>query len=96
MQSTILLSVVLLDLFLMAREGKCAKPQVSAAIEHRLAMKERAILNSNLMNTIGICRVPRPQIIYPKKSNNKLYYPRGTVGDTAGCQFHLTERKFCL
>ena len=75
------LSFMLLDLFIVV-DG--AKPPQSAAAEHRMLMQDRAILHVNLMNTIGLCRDPRPLIIYPPATNNKIYYPRGTV-----CQFAM-------
>lgn len=77
MQTTTLLSLVIIDLFFVSANG--AKAPQSAASEHRMVMQDRAILHINLMNTAGMCRHPRPVIIYPQASNNKIYYPRGTV-----------------
>lgn len=53
--------------------------QHSTIAEHRLIMQDRAILHINLMNTVGLCRDPRPLIVYPPSSTNKIFYPRGTV-----------------
>lgn len=77
MQVTTVFSVVVFDLFFATVSG--AKAPQSAASEHRMVMQDRAILHANLMNTAGMCRDPRPVIIYPQASNNKIYYPRGTV-----------------
>lgn len=83
MQRSTILSVVIIDFFIMyiSSQVECAKPtfQQSAAAEHRMIMQDRAILHVNLMNTVGLCRDPRPVIIYPPASHNKVYQPRGTV-----------------
>ncbi|KAH9420843.1 hypothetical protein DERP_001274 [Dermatophagoides pteronyssinus] len=63
--------------------------QHSTIAEHRLIMQDRAILHINLMNTVGLCRDPRPLIVYPPSSTNKIFYPRGTIihrcSDQTGC-----------
>lgn len=59
--------------------------------EHRLIMQDRAILHINLMNTNGLCRDPRPLVIYPPSTPNKIYYPRGTVSN-----FILNVKLFLL
>lgn len=70
-------SLDILLLFIFTVNG--AKAPQNAASEHRMVMQDRAILHVNLMNTAGMCRDPRPVIVYPQATNNKIYYPRGTV-----------------
>lgn len=61
----------------------------SSIAERRMLMQDRAILHVNLMNTIGLCRRPRPQIFYPPATPQKIFYPRGTLlhrcADITGC-----------
>ena len=59
--------------------SQAAKPPSSSLGHHRLVMQDRAILHLNLMNTVGHCREPRPLVVYPAATANKIYYPRGTV-----------------
>lgn len=80
-------SLDILLLFIFTVNG--AKAPQNAASEHRMVMQDRAILHVNLMNTAGMCRDPRPVIVYPQATNNKIYYPRGTLlhrcSDQTGC-----------
>lgn len=59
--------------------GAKASSQYANIAEHRMIMYDRAILHVNLMNTIGLCRDPRPLVVYPPSTTNKIYSPRGTV-----------------
>ena len=75
------ISTFLLVDYLLITTSNGAKPSFhqSSAQEHRMIQQDRAILHVNMMNTIGMCRIPRPIIIYPPSSSNKHFLPRGTV-----------------
>ena len=73
-----------------------AKPPINRyQHHHHYQMQDKAILHVNLMNTIGLCRDPRPLIVYPPATAQKTYYPRGTLlhrcSDQIGCCPHPNE-----
>src|SRR5699024_7327873 len=73
---------LLVSLHLIAQHCTlAAKPpfHYSSIAENRMIMQDRAILHVNLMNTIGLCRDPRPMVVYPPATAHKIYYPRGTL-----------------
>lgn len=74
---------------LSVAEAAKAPFQYSSLAERRMLLQDRALLHVNLMNTMGLCRHPRPQIIYPPATPAKVYYPRGTLlhrcADQSGC-----------
>lgn len=59
----------------------------NTAEEYRMMMQDRALLNLNLMNTIGKCRDPRPLVVYPIATANKIFHPRGTVSGAGGASY---------
>jgi len=95
--STHLIRLIVIVVCQAVSSARCAKPplQYMSIAENRMLMQDRAILHVNLMNTIGLCRDPRPQVIYPPANSHKIYYPRGTLvhrcSDQTGCCPHPGE-----
>lgn len=67
----------------------------NTAEEYRMMMQDRALLNLNLMNTIGKCRDPRPLVVYPPATPNKIFHPRGTVSVAISYLNFKKINKFC-